>query len=97
MAEGYDLDLLPNVNVNTIATIYEIDGRYRSWVPGRDLNQFNFLRAGVGYLIIAKVGLDLSGIFAPPIQTDINEYAALSDATNSVVSNEAGTIVIYKK
>lgn len=94
-ADGLDLDFLPNVNVNTVSTIYELDGRYRSWEPGRDLNQFNVLRKGIGYLIIAKQGIDLTNYFSPPIPIGTSEVFVLGDGFGNVIGDGAGNLIGY--
>lgn len=95
ISDGVELDFLPNVNANTISVIYEIDGRYRSWVPGRDLNQFNTLRAGIGYLIVAKQGLDLSEYFIPPKPEGVNSVFVIGDGAGNVIGDGAGNLIGY--
>lgn len=94
-ADGIDLDDVPGINATTIHEIYEVDGKYRSWQPGRTLNQFNVLRKDIGYLIIAKQGLDLGSYFAPPGAVGTNSVFVIGDGMGNVIGDGAGNLIGY--
>ena len=45
--------------------VYETQGQYRSWVPGRSFNPFTSLTKDGGYIVIVKGAIDLSQFFYP--------------------------------
>ena len=45
--------------------VYETQGQYRSWVPGRSFNPFTSLTKDSGYIVIVKGAIDLSQFFYP--------------------------------
>lgn len=51
---------LTEANTNII---YEAEGTYKSWIPGRDLNAFTTIVQGKGYIINAKQAMDLTAFF----------------------------------
>jgi hypothetical protein len=61
-----DITTLP-INPEQIAIIYQAEGNYTSYVPGRTTNTLNSLTEGVGYVIIGLQSVDLSAYFMPPV------------------------------
>lgn len=56
------------LNETNCSVVYEVNGGYKSWVPGRPINAFDTLTKERGYIIIAKQAIDLTASFAPPMQ-----------------------------
>ena len=44
--------------------VYQADGQYKSWVPGRDINAFVNLEVGLGYIAIMKQVTDVTDVFS---------------------------------
>lgn len=76
------------VNADTIFTtdncviIYEANGAYRSWVPGRDLNAFSAFEVGIGYIAIMKQETDVTGSFSDGLP---------AGTSGVIISNQTGT------
>jgi hypothetical protein len=65
-----DINTTPLSDFNT-KVLYEVEGGYKSWSPTSVINAINGLRKDVGYLLIAKIDMDLNQYFAPllPVST----------------------------
>lgn len=51
------------LTTDDIIIIFEAEGNYKSWAPGRDLNAITMIIEGNGYLISSKKALDLTAFF----------------------------------
>ena len=54
-------------NSNNITIVYEVDATIKSYNPSRTINSLSSITSGMSYYIIAKVDMDVSSIFSPPI------------------------------
>jgi len=61
--------LFTDIGLNTSNTglVYEVGVVYKSWTPGLPFNPINSFSIGKGYLINAKLDMDLTAWFAPPV------------------------------
>lgn len=71
------------LNVDNCAIVYEVFGSYRSWVPGRDINSFDSIVTGRGYIIIPLAEVDLSSWFADGSDIGSNLSGALTVVNQS--------------
>lgn len=95
-ADGIRVEDLPGVNAQTVDTIFEVDGRYRSWQPDRGINQFTTLRRGIGYLFLSRQGMDLSQYFSPPVpEGGIDNIYVVGDGLGNVIGDGAGNLIGY--
>jgi hypothetical protein len=61
--------------------VYEADGQYKSWVPGRELNAITTIAIGTGYIAIMKAELDVSAYFSDGTAGTVGALSAVYNAT----------------
>lgn len=73
------------LNTTNCGGVYEVDGQYKSWKPGRDLNAINSIKAGIGYIVIAFQEVDLTAYFTPETTDYTFEYVEADSDGNVII------------
>jgi hypothetical protein len=76
-----DLTTLDLFTVDNCSIIYQTEGQYKSWKPGRLLNGFSTLEKDKGYIVIAKQTVDVSEYFDPESGT-LEAFYQISNFSN---------------
>lgn len=72
------------LNADNTVIVYQAEGVYKSWKPGRAINTITATETGKGYILISKANIDLTTYFAPPISASISFKYVLP--TNGVLN-----------
>lgn len=74
------------LNALNTTIVYEAEGAYKSWKPGRLINGITGVTKEKGYIVISKKSIDLSSYLAPPITGGFSfRYIVADDDGNAEV------------
>lgn len=74
------------LNVNNCDIVYEVEGNYKSWKPGRIINPINSITSGKGYVIEAKLSMDLTAYFNDADGVSNKSIIALNNTDGSAIT-----------
>ena len=82
-------------NAENCAIVYDANGNYKSWVPGRDINSFTNIEVGKGYIpiMLSNTPIDVSAYFSDGLPTGGGGFAQ-GLYINSILSEDL-TISFY--